>query len=162
MLNDLLSMIPIIIAALLGSFSQDFTIYASYNRPIGKLSIRFGKVVISIIVTVAIVGFGGSFFSITKDMDWKIISFISFIISFTGYRISEFLSKTLGGLTLIGQDKLANAMELENAKQDLLKASQQLKAKDTPNKDTLFEQNMSPNQDTSSNPESPNTKSSNQ
>ena len=124
MLKDFISMMPLIISALLGSYSNDFILNHSSEKK-EKLSLRFGKIFISTVITFAIVGFGASIFDIPNKVDWKVNTFVSFIIGFTGYRIGEFFTKSLGGLTIIGQSKLVDLMEIEKEKEILRKKKEE-------------------------------------
>jgi|SRR6478609_5520990 len=111
MFAELISLIPIIIAALIGAISQDF--FVSKKREPKKLSVRFFGVLFSALLAAAIVWLGGSFFSIEKVIDWKGQAFISLIIGYLGSRIGELLATTTFGLRMIGQNATADAMDKE-------------------------------------------------
>ncbi len=125
-ISELLFLIPIFVSSLLGAFSQDFFEVISLqqeNKQSNKqtISIKIGRLFVSTLIAVMLVGFGGSFFSMSKIVDWKILCFISFIVGFTGYRIGEWFSSKLGLLSIIGMGSLAEKMELDKEKDTIAK-----------------------------------------
>jgi hypothetical protein len=124
---NILSLLPIIISAFLGSISQDYFASIKKHR---KLSERFFGIIVSAVVSIMTVGFGGSIIGLEKIVDWKAIAFISFIFGYVGTKIGQLLANTSLGLRLIGQDKTADALDWAQIEEDFKKKENDLKKKD--------------------------------